>query len=79
MSSVGKKKSPSFLCYLKKKNLKILQGEANCCFIHALVHKRSVRVYLFLGHLGKLACKKNQHHFSCKKLKIRYFYGFFLC
>lgn len=62
MSSVGKK-NPLHSYVTLKKNLKILQGEANCCFIHASVHKRSVRVYLFLGHLGKLACKKKPASF----------------
>lgn len=63
-----------------KKNqsqIKILQGEANRCFIYAIVHKKSGHEYLFLRHVYELVCKKKnkQYHFSCEELKIRYFYS----
>ena len=61
MSNVGKK-SPSFSCYLKKNQsrIKILQGEANRCFIYAMVHKKNGHEYLFLRHKYELVCKKKK-------------------
>lgn len=65
MSSMEKKLLHSCVS-LKKSQIKILLGGANC-FIYVTVHIKSESEYLFLGHL---------YHFSCKELKIWYFYGY---